>query len=61
MAEQLTYDMPEYLSRRQAARRHERRVQVVAVLLAAACLVGAAALVKPMNTIRTERQMVINP
>ncbi|MCH7812790.1 MAG: hypothetical protein IID40_02095 [Planctomycetes bacterium] len=61
MAEQLTYEMPEYLSRRQAARRHERRVQIVALLLAAACLAGAAALVAPMNIIRTERQMVIDP
>ncbi|MHC4234808.1 MAG: hypothetical protein ACYSUQ_06805 [Planctomycetota bacterium] len=61
MAETLSYELPTYLARRQAARRRERLVQLVALAIAAAGIVGASQFVEPMNRIRTERQLVMDP
>ena len=61
MADILPKQMPEYLASRQAARRHDRVLQVTALCIAAAGMVGAGLLLKPMNKIRLEAQMVIDP
>ena len=61
MAEPLSYALPEHLAARRGALRREVGVQIVALSVAVVCLVGAALLVGPINTIRHERQLVINP
>ncbi len=57
----LHYSLPEHLAARQAAKRREWTVQLVAGTLAVVCLVGAGLLVAPINEIRKERQLVIDP
>ncbi len=54
-------DMPEYLAQRQAARRSERLVQVIALVVACGSLYGASRLVEPINKVRIDEQMVIDP
>ena len=61
MSESLSYTLPEHLRARRAARRRELGVQMVAVVLAVLCIVGAGLLLDPMNEIRRERQLVIDP
>ena len=61
MAEPLSYALPEHLAARRGALRREVGVQIVALSVAVVCLVGAALLVGPINTIRHERQLVIDP
>lgn len=41
--------------------RRELGVQVVALVLAIACLIGAGALLRPLNEIRKARQLIIDP
>ena len=61
MPERLSYELPEYLARRRAAQRYDRLVQLVALVVAVLGIVGAGQFVRPMNRIRTEHQMVIDP
>jgi len=57
----LSHELPTYLAERRAARRSERVVQLVAAVLAVAAVVGASLLVEPMNRVRLDSQLVIDP
>lgn len=61
MSDVVTFQLPEHLAARQTAKRREWSTQIVALSMAAVCLVGAGLLMKPINAIRRERQLVINP
>lgn len=53
--------MPEYLAARAAAQRHDRRVLIVSTILFVVCLVGGGILLRPINEMRRERQLVLDP
>ncbi len=53
--------MPEHLRARRTAQRRQWIVQVVAGGVALVCLLAAGSLLRPMNAIRKERQLVIDP
>jgi len=55
------YTLPEHLVARRNAQRRDWLVQVVASVLAVVCLVGAGLLLGPLNRVRRERQLVIDP
>ncbi|MGB2986219.1 MAG: hypothetical protein WBE26_10080 [Phycisphaerae bacterium] len=61
MSQALDYTLPEHLAARQSAKRRESGVQIVAALLAVVCFVGAGLFVRPVNKIRRERQLMIDP
>ncbi len=56
--------LPEYLAARLSAKRREWGVQLIAAIVAVACLAGAAVLMRPtgpINEIRREHQLVPDP
>jgi hypothetical protein len=55
------YKLPKHLAARRSAMRREWLVQVVAASLAVVAFVGAGLLIRPINRIRRERQLVIDP
>jgi hypothetical protein len=57
----LRYALPEHLAARRAAQQSEWGVQMVAVAVAAACFTLAGLLIGPVNAIRKEQQLVIDP
>ncbi|MEK7710533.1 MAG: hypothetical protein AAB341_01440 [Planctomycetota bacterium] len=61
MSRTLQYTLPEHLAARQTARRREWNVQLVALAIAAACIAAAGMLARPINEIRREHQLVIDP
>ena len=58
---QLAYHLPEHLAARRTAQRSQSIVQTVAIAIAASALLAAGALVGPINRIRQDRQLVIDP
>jgi len=61
MAQPDSYSMSRQLAARQTAIRRERSVQILAVAIALMSLVGAALLARPINRMRLEKQLVIDP
>lgn len=61
MSQTLGYILPEHLAARQSAKRREWVVQVIAVSLAVVSFVGAGLFVRPINKIRRDRQLVVDP
>lgn len=61
MSETLSYALPEHLQARRAAQRHERTVQIIAVVTMLACFAGAVLLLRPINEMRKEHELIINP
>ena len=61
MTELDSFSMRGQLAARQTAMRRERSVQILAAAIALMSLVGAAFLVRPINRIRLEKQLVIDP
>ena len=61
MSETLDYKLPEHLTARRAAMQRERTVQIVAVVVMCLCLAGAGLLLDPINRIRKERELIIDP
>ncbi len=61
MSQVVSYTLPEHLSARRTAQRHERVVQIVGLAVALTCFVGAGLLIRPVNDIRKSRQLVIDP
>jgi hypothetical protein len=61
MSQVLSYELPEHLKARRAAERSERVVQVVALVMALACFLLAGLFTGPMNRMRKEHQLVIDP
>ncbi len=61
MSETISYKLPKHLAARRSAQRYEWTVQVVGVSVAIVTFTLAALLVGPINDIRKERQLVINP
>ena len=57
----LRHALPEHLAARRAAQQTEWGVQMVAVAVAAACFTLAGLLIGPVNAIRKEQQLVIDP
>jgi len=57
----IRYSLPEHLAARRAAQRGEWAVQTIAVTVAVICLTLAGLLIGPVNAIRKERQLVIDP
>ena len=61
MSRSISQPLPEHLAARISAKRREWVVQVVAACVAVVCLIGAGLLMAPVNAIRRERQLVVNP
>ena len=61
MSEVVDYKLPGHLAARQSAKRREWVIQVVAASLAVVCFVGAGSFIHPVNAIRKNRQLVIDP
>ena len=61
MSRTVSYELPDYLAARRAAHRSDRVVQVVALAVAAVALFGAALFIAPMNRVRLDQHMVIDP
>lgn len=61
MSQTLGYTLPEHLQARRAAQRHERTVQITALIVMVVCFSGALALLGPINRMRKDYQLVINP
>ncbi len=61
MADILDYQLPEHLAARRSAERREWGIQAKALSLALVCFVAAGFLVRPMNQIRKEHQLLIDP
>lgn len=57
----LRYSLPEHLAARKAAQRSEWAVQMIAVSVAVVCFAVAGLLIGPVNAIRKDRQLVIDP
>jgi len=53
--------LPYHLAARQTARRRERGVQIAGGAIAVVCFISAGFLVAPVNRIRQERQLVVDP
>lgn len=53
--------VPKHLAARHSAQRRENFVQILAVVVAIACIVGAGLLMGPINQVRKQRQFVIDP
>jgi len=61
MSEILSYELPEHLRARRAAQHRERAVQVTAIVIAITCFFGAGLLIRPINEMRKQHQLVIDP
>jgi len=61
MSQALSYTLPKHLAARQSAKRYEVIVQVIGISTAVLCVAGAGLLISPMNAIRKERQLVVDP
>ncbi|MFQ5490196.1 MAG: hypothetical protein ACE5GE_05690 [Phycisphaerae bacterium] len=61
MSRVIGYELPEYLAQRRSASRTDRVVQVVAVALAGLAVGGASFFVAPMNQLRKEKYMLVDP
>lgn len=61
MSRTLQYEIPEHLVARQEAKRGERVVQIAALSGAVACLVAASFFPAPIDAMRTEHQMTLDP
>ena len=61
MTQTLQHSLPEHLIARRSAQRREWAVQWIAGALATVCLFSAGFLLTPINVIRKERQLVIDP
>lgn len=61
MSQIVDYVLPEHLAARQSAKRRDWVTQVIAASLALVCFVGAGLLLRPVNEIRRDRQLVIDP
>ncbi len=55
------YALPEHLSARRGAQRHEVFTQAIALSLSLVCVVAAGFLIAPVNRIRQEHQLLIDP
>ena len=55
------YALPEHLAARRSAKRREWGVQACGVLVAVTCFIGAGLFIGPVNEIRKEHQLVIDP
>jgi len=55
------YEIPDYLARRESAKTNERMIQVVAILLAITFVGVASLFVSPIDKLRTEYQLTLDP
>lgn len=61
MSQVVSYTLPQHLAARRAAQRTDRVAQIAGILVAVVCVATAGLLIQPVNAIRMERQLVINP
>lgn len=61
MSRTVPYHVPEYLARRETAKTHERIVQLAAVGVAVVCVLSASLLVSPIDKLRIEHQLTLDP
>lgn len=61
MAQVLQTKLPEHLVAKRTAQRREWGTQVIACAIAVVCFVGAGLLMGPVNRIRKERQLLVDP
>ena len=61
MTQAVKHILPDHLRQRHSARRREHTIVVVALALSVGCMVGAGFCLSPINKIRKERQLLINP
>ena len=61
MANILDFQLPEHLRSRQTAKRRESGVLIASAVVAVACVAGAGFFLAPMNKIRQDHQLVIDP
>lgn len=61
MTQVIEHTLSEQLQQRRRARRRESTVYVVALTVAVVCIAAAGTLITPMNEIRKDRQLLINP
>ena len=61
MSEILDFQLPEHLRSRQEAKRRESGVLIASAVVAVVCVAAAGFFLAPMNKIRQERQLVIDP
>lgn len=57
----LQYDIPEYLVKRQQARRGERTIQILALSVFVVGLAASAALLPRLDTLRRDHQLALDP
>ncbi len=60
MSQVTQHDIPEYLLRRQQAKRSERTVQIGAVIVAVVCVGFGSVLVSPIDSQRLEHQLTLD-
>lgn len=61
MSGNIHYDIPRHILEREASKRNDRIIQFVCGSLAVLCLAGAALLIAPINEVRKNHQLVIDP
>jgi hypothetical protein len=61
MSQVLTYDLPEHLKARRAAQRRDRIVQGIAAAVTAVAIVLAGLILKPINHMRRDLELLIDP
>ncbi len=61
MSQILNYTLPEHLAARRSAKRYEWYIQLTAAIVAVVCFVSAGLFIGPVNKVRQERQLVIDP
>ncbi len=59
--EVVDHQLPEYLASRESAKRGERYIQVTTVLIAVLCVAASSLFVAPIDTIRMEKQLTLDP
>jgi hypothetical protein len=61
MTELIDFQLPEYLKRRESAKRAQRVVQVVAVTIGVSCIACASLFLRPIDTLRQQNQITLDP
>ena len=61
MTQLIDAHLPEYLAKREKAKRSERNVQIICLVLAVLLIGVASLLIKPLDDLRTKHQLTLDP